>query len=56
MEVSTYVETREILLPSLDTVHGHCGQGVFTTRDHYGVSVWVRDGTGPAVINTVLLT
>ena len=51
--VSPYVETREIFLPSLDTVHGHCDHGVDTTRDHYGVSVWIRDGAGCTEINTV---
>ena len=53
MVVSPYVETREILLPSLDTVHGHCGVGLKTTRDHHSVRVGVRDGTGIAVINNV---
>ena len=49
---SPIVETREILLPSLVTVHGHCG-GAPPTRDHHCVSVGVRDGAGQAVINNV---
>ena len=53
MVPSPNVETREILLPSLVTVHGHCGEGVKTTRDHHSVSVGVRDGAGVAVINNV---
>ena len=49
MVFSPGVETREILLPSLDTVHGHCVAGVPTTRYHHCVSVRVRDGAGIAV-------
>ena len=45
------VETREILLPSLFTVHGHYVEVIVTTRDHHCVSVRIRDGTGRAVIN-----
>ena len=51
--VSPGVETWEILLPSMDTVHGHCSEGVATTGDHHCVSVRVRDGTGFTVINNV---
>ena len=34
------------------TVHGHCGEGAHTTRDHH--SVRFRDGTGPAVLYRVI--
>ena len=54
--VSLYGETREILLPSLDTVHGHCGVGAITPCDHHSVRVRVRDGAGIAVIITMLQT
>ena len=53
MAGSPDVETWEILSPSLVTVHGHCGEGVVTTRDHHSVRVGVRYGTGIAVINNV---
>ncbi len=41
-------------MPSLVTVHGHCGVGVETTYDHHCVSVGIRDGAGQAVINNVI--
>ena len=54
MVPSPSVEAREILFPSLDTVHGHCGEGVHTTRNYHCVSVGVRDGTAPpAVVDNV---
>ena len=53
MVKSLVMETREILLPSLDTVHGDCGAGELTPRDHHCVSVRVRDGAGFAVTNIV---
>ena len=52
--LSPNVQTREILSPSLDIVHGHCGEGVQTTRDHHGVRVGVRDGAGRAEINKLI--
>ena len=55
MFVSLYVDTREILLPTLDIVHGHCGVGVNTTGDHHSVRVGVRDGAGLAAKNNVTL-
>ena len=51
MSFSPSVERWEILLPSLDIVHGHSVQGEVTTSDDH--SVRIRDGTGIAVINTV---
>ena len=49
---SSNVETREILLPSLDIVYGHSGAGARTTRDDHCVSV--RDSAGMAVINLII--
>ena len=49
MILSPYVETREILLPSLDIVYGHSGAGANTTSDDHCVSV--RDSAGMAIIN-----
>ena len=46
-------ERGEILQPSLLAVPDNSGQGVETTSDHYCVSYGVRDGAGPAVINSV---
>ena len=48
---SSNVETREILLPSLDIVYGHSGAGARTPRDDHCVSV--RDSAGMAVINNI---
>ena len=54
MPLSPNVETREVLLPSPDTVHGHCGEAVtVTTHDHHSVRVGVRDGAGITVRNNV---
>ena len=53
MITSLNVETREILLPSLYTVHGHIG--VETTRDHHCVRVGVRNGAGRALINKLII-
>ena len=51
MEFSPGVETWEILLPSLYSVHGHLSFGPATTCDYHCVSVRVRDATGFTVIS-----
>ena len=50
---SPNVETWEILQPSLNTVHDHCGVSAITPRDHHSVHVRVRDGTGVSVMKNV---
>ena len=47
-------ERREVLLPSLVTVHGHSVHGVHTTRDDQ--SVRFGDSTGKGASNKVKVT
>ena len=52
MLLSPVVERREILLPSLDIVHGHFVSGFDpTSYDHVVTVDLVRDSAGFAVIN-----